>query len=66
MSNNILCLEVIESCTHPAHFMYNMQNLMTTFLVLFVSLMYSLLSRFDSHLLRLDSLHFLLPQVRVE
>ena len=67
MSHNIPCLEVIERCTHPAMSMDNMQNLMTTFLVLFVSLMYSLLSRFDSdHLLRLDSLHFLLHQVRVE
>ena len=65
MSHNIPCLEVIEWCTHPAKSMDNMQNLMTTSLVL--GLMYSLLSSFDSdHLLRLDSFHFLLHQVRVE
>ena len=53
--------------THPAKSMDNMQNLMTTFLVLFVNLMCSLLSRADSdRLLRLDSLHFLLHQVRVD
>ena len=67
MSHNIPCLEVIERCTHPAKSTDNMQNFMTTFWVLFVNLMCSLLSRSDSdQLLRLDSLHFMLHQVRGE